>query len=152
MSWLSDWLGPPTIKVPKPKKVEPPAPRKKILRYDNQEFEVGATTVLIIFEDGREVHSKIYGTVDQYVRTPFQHGDDYRAYPPSIQTSEDTYKNWMQNVSPNEPIKVFDDGLNPSVTWIGKIAHMEIHETVKHTVTHTVATVIDEPMKEEGAT
>lgn len=107
--------------------------------YEDQVFDVGVTTVLIIFNDGREVHSKVYGNVDQYVSR------SGIAYAPIVQSSETVYKQMLTSFDPNLPMKVYDDFLNPTVAWTGIVSHMEIHETSSYEVHFTVTKEVRQP-------
>ncbi len=113
------------------------------LEYEDKTFDVGVTTVLIIFDDGREVHSKVYGNVYQYIDHPVSDGDIFRVLDVQVQRSEETYKQQLYNLGPDEVTKVYDDGLTPTIAWTGKIRHMEIASTDKYDIHFRVAKLVE---------
>lgn len=110
--------------------------------YEHRTYNVGVTTALIIFDDGREVHTKMYGSVDQYLDHRFW-GDEPeqkpKIRPAYVATSIDVYRQFITSFGPTEQHKIVDDPINPTIAWTGKIAHAEIVETATYEVTYVTA-------------
>src|SRR5581483_1289972 len=100
--------------------------------------------VLVIFDDSREVHTKIYGEVDQYVDYPSYGRKTYRVNTPSIWTSEEKYRHWLQHTKPDEFVKILDDPMTPEIAWCGRIIHLEKVETQKHEIKYQVARIVED--------
>jgi hypothetical protein len=118
--------------------------------YIDKEFEVGITTALVIFDDGREVHTKFYGSVDQFVDKVFllyNIPKPITVSEPYVTTSVEAYKAFLFNLDPNSIEKIVDDPQDPTVAWTGRVAHLEIVETVPHKITYRVSVL--EEVKDE---
>lgn len=95
--------------------------------YTTKERDVGVSTVLIIFTDGREVHTKMYGWVEQYVSSHYD--------PPMVgavygQSSEQAFKQWLLDLTPTEDRKILDDPrADVPVMWVGRVSHAELLKT-----------------------
>lgn len=127
------------------KKVEaiPLKPLKKLV-YTDFQYDVGVTTALVIFRDGREVHTKFYGWVDQYIFGPYVKGGETTVCKTYVFSSIDTYKNFLNNLVAGQETKIVDDTLNPLYSWIGQVAHLEIVETLPYTITYKVGKLEDD--------
>lgn len=123
---------------------KPPKNKKQqdMLYSETQQFDVGVTTVLVIFRDGREVHTKFYGEVDQYVRYPDGDGD-IKVYAPDVITSLQSYQRNLRDLIPGYECKIVDDPINPTCAWVGMISHMEVISTASHVVEYKVQKLVE---------
>ena len=137
------------------KKDIPEVTRKQI-KYEDKMYEVGVTTALVIFDDGREVHTKMYGYVKQYVYYEASYGflrptrNELIVRAAWVITSLEVYRSFLHDVVPDQLSKVVDDPNNPTVAWTGRIAHLEVFETLPHQVCYRTAYL--EEIKDEATT
>lgn len=111
---------------------------KKLIHTDKS-FDVGVTTMAITFDDGREVHAKIYGNVNQFI----YYYEPLKVLEPYVITSVDKYKSFLSSFNPSDHVKIVDDENNPTTAWTGRIANLEIYKTEPHEICYGVASVIE---------
>lgn len=156
MMALLEWLFPTT---PGPamtheqviRSITPPPPKRQIqvIKYTDQMYDVGVSTVSVVFSDGREVYTKVYGEVSQYVRHSdrdifFSKKEKTRAPVADaayIDSSVSKFKSMLMSYDHSVPLKFVDDEKNPTVAWSGMVAHMELVETQPHEVGFRTATL-----------
>jgi hypothetical protein len=128
---MFDWL--------KKKKEQITAPKKTYrLVHHEQTFNVGIATVLVIFRDGREIHAKFYGYVDQYISSSWHVNGNVS--PVYRVEGKEAARHFLRNLNMNEESKFLDDPINPTCGWSGLVAHFEIlDEQQDHIVTYNVA-------------
>lgn len=123
---------------------KPKPPEKEYsMVYDTKLFNTGISTVYVVFSDGREVETKFYGDIDQYV--PYRDvTTETKFSEPYVMNSHYRAAQWIGELKPGEQIKIVDDSRNITVAWIGMVHHAEIVKTEELMISYTFVTGIKE--------